>query len=116
MICNNSMNYLSSEYCIDCSASPVTFVSLNNGVLICNNCRIRHAILGQDISLVKSLEQITDKEIFKISLGGNEKFNDFMEIYDLCEFPAHIKYKTIAAQYYRNLVFFVLIKVTRKNQ
>ena len=39
-----------------------------------------------------------------IALGGNNKFEEFMENYDLNYLPAIIKYRTIAAQYYRNYV------------
>jgi len=44
-------------YCADCGAKDPKYASVNLGVFICGNCRHLHELLGQRVSIVKSIEK-----------------------------------------------------------
>lgn len=46
----------------------------------------------------------TEKQIDMMREGGNVNFKTFMENYELNRQPPAIKYKTVAAEYYRRKV------------
>lgn len=58
------------------------------------------------ISFVKSLamDSWTDQQMGMMREGGNAKFKAFMETYDLNQQQPAMKYKTVAAEYYRKSV------------
>ncbi|OUM70626.1 hypothetical protein PIROE2DRAFT_32889, partial [Piromyces sp. E2] len=43
-------------YCADCGAREPKYASVNLGVFICGKCRRIHQLLGQQVSIVKSIE------------------------------------------------------------
>jgi hypothetical protein len=55
------------------------------------------------VSLVRSiaLDIWTEKHMALMELGGNHKFNEFLDQYDLNTEDIKVKYNTKAAQYYR---------------
>eukprot|EP00833_Pecoramyces_ruminatium_P015291 jgi/Orpsp1_1/1189323/evm.model.d7180000071121.1 len=44
-------------YCADCGAKEPKYASVNLGVFICSSCRHLHELLGQNVSIVKSIEK-----------------------------------------------------------
>jgi len=58
------------------------------------------------ISFVKSLtmDSWTDRQLNLLKEGGNAKFKAFMETYNLNRGLSAMKYKTVAAEYYRKSV------------
>lgn len=50
------------------------------------------------------MDAISDKQYKLLQYGGNKKFKEFMEKYDLNSQPSKIKYRTKAADYYRQQV------------
>ena len=77
------------------------WISINNAVYVCYNCAGIHRGFGVQISFIRSLfmDNITDKQKKIMSIGGNKRFREFMETYNLNTDPN--KYKTKAAEFYR---------------
>ena len=80
-----------------------SWASINNAVLICNDCSELHRALGSYISKIKS---INSSEWAHISLEhleavGNNGFINLIQKYTLPEKPTLAKYQTKAAEYYR---------------
>ena len=82
------------------------WVSINNAVYVCYNCSGIHRGFGVQFSFIRSLsmDTISDNQRKLLSLGGNKRFAEFMEEYDLNSEPAKVKYKTKAAKFYRGML------------
>lgn len=81
-----------------------TWASSNNSVFLCSRCAFLHKSLGDNISIVKSLEvsDWSDREIILLRIGGNKRFSSLMEEYKI---PNRIiKYKTRIGHYYRKVL------------
>ncbi|MCQ2818683.1 MAG: hypothetical protein MJ252_15560 [archaeon] len=89
--------------CADCHTGDASFLSINNGILICANCAQKHMTLGYQISFVRDLKIDLDSYLYRfIELGGNSRFKDYLEsnnIPDTTDFE--LKYKCAAVDYYR---------------
>lgn len=57
------------------------------------------------------MDALSDKQAKFLQAGGNKKFYDFMEKYKLNSEPSKIKYRTKAAEYYRQQVFDFFTKM-----
>ncbi len=82
------------------------WVSINNAVYVCYNCSGLHRGFGVQISFIRSLsmDAISDKQYKTLEMGGNKRFAEFMGRYRLGEEPSKVKYRTHAAEYYRQMV------------
>ena len=101
------MSVEGNQNCIDCSAQNPTFVSVNNAVLLCENCANVHKTLGKDISDVRSLlnEELSPEEITLIKLGGNKRFKTLITEYGITdEQNKEFKYHLNLTDYYRKLL------------
>lgn len=93
---------------IDCSTDP--WVSINHGAVICIACSGEHRSLGVHVSFVRSLmlDDLKDREVQALLLGGNERFQHFLEDENCnvprrvwLEIPIEARYFTPAADLYR---------------
>ena len=92
-----------NKKCVDCGKENPTKVSINNGVIICENCAKEHELLGHSISFIKNIEDDFDEFLINfIIMGSNTKFKRFLtqENVDL-NLPIKSKYKTKAVDFYR---------------
>ena len=122
---NNLMNYEKEKKireitkealnnkCLDCNKSRPEYISLNNAVFICQNCyRNHHQKFSVNISriLKNNLKALSLKDLQYLYFGGNKKMFEFMKY----EYPKLIKlssffvYKTIAMEYYRNWLSYLV--------
>lgn len=89
--------------CADCHTADASFLSINNGILICGECAKKHSTLGYQISYIRSIKDELDTYLYKfIELGGNTRFKDYLasvNISDSTDFE--LKYKCAAVDYYR---------------
>ena len=99
--------------CIDCNNYKPEYISLNNAIFICKNCyKNNHQKLPMNISRIikNNLKLLTLKELQYLYFGGNKKMLEFMKY----EYPKLIKlspilvYKTIAMEYYRNWLAYLV--------
>ena len=92
-----------NKKCVDCGRDNPTEVSINHGILICENCAIVHSLFGTAISYVKSVDSEWDDYLLSyILLGGNTLFINSLEKMKVNpELSVEEKYRTYALDYYR---------------
>ena len=90
--------------CVDCGKEHPTKVSINNGVIICEECALKHEELGYSISFVKDIDDDFDEYLLNfIVFGSNSKFKRFLEQEKVdANLPIEKKYLTKACFHYRN--------------
>lgn len=97
-----------NNVCFDCNSRNPDWASVSNGVFLCLNCAGIHRGFGVHISFVRSLSMDTwsIKQLKIMTVGGNKALTDFFQSYDIpLALPVHInKFKTRAAQYYRDRI------------
>jgi len=89
--------------CVDCGKSNPTKVSINNGVIICEECALKHEELGHSVSYVKNIDDDFDEYLLNfIVFGSNYKFKKFLADENVdASLPIEKKYLTKAALFYR---------------
>ena len=89
--------------CVDCDTEHPTKISINNGVIICEECAKKHKNLGNSISYIKNIDDNLDNFLFDfIVLGGNTKFKRFLNDEKInLDLTIEEKYKTEACNFYR---------------
>jgi len=103
---------IDDSHCIDCGIFSLfliigtvhpQWVSVNNGVYVCYNCSGIHRGFGVQISFIRSLsmDSISEKQQKILFLGGNKRFFDYIQCYNLHHDSPNAKYKSRAAEYYR---------------
>ena len=107
-IYNDKMNSI----CFDCGSNSISFVSINNGIFLCNVCATVHMSFPQEISLIENsdLNSLTELALRYLAYGGNTRLNDFIleEFPKLENYSQKLLYKTRAMEYYRQrLNYFV---------
>jgi len=61
--------------CNDCGDADVKYVSVNNGITLCELCAQIHKNFGYEISFIRSIEdQFDDYLVGFFIYGGNKKF------------------------------------------
>ena len=92
-----------NKKCVDCGAENPTKVSINNGVIICEECSKQHEELGHSISFIKNINDDFDEFLINfIVMGSNTKFKRFLTQENVdASLPIKSKYKTQAVNYYR---------------
>ena len=96
-----------NKVCVECKSPMPSFVSINNAILLCNNCAERHMKLGYNVSYIRHLTADWDPYLFSyLERGGNSRFIRLSKTYGLDEIPIEQKYNTRIVEYYRLLVSF----------
>ena len=107
---NNILQFLfdkdyENKLCVECKAPMPSLVSINNAVLLCENCCKKHSDLGYNISYVRKLKDEWDQYLTAyLERGGNSRYIRFCQQYDLTNMPIEQKLKTKIMEYYRLLV------------
>ncbi len=90
--------------CVDCGAAEIKWVSLNNGVFLCDKCAEIHRTFGMDVSLILSLQLPTwsANQLLYLKKGGNKRYKKNLAEYNIeSSASIDVKYKSKAASYYR---------------
>ena len=92
-----------NNICVDCGKNNPTKVSINNGVIICEECAEKHEELGHAISFIKDIDDDFDEYLLNfIVFGSNSKFKRFLEQEKVDpSLPIEKKYLTKACFFYR---------------
>ena len=96
-----------NSYCVDCLESPSSMFNVTFGVFICSHCAKTHwHTFDMGKSYVKAcFTENWDKHQLKMaSMYGNKPFFEFMKCYKLERTKIEVKYRTVAAKYYRDRI------------
>jgi hypothetical protein len=101
--------------CADCdSADNINYVSINNGITLCDKCYEMHKTFGNEISYLRKITDPFDEYLFKyMVLGGNSKIKDYIEKNDDIKNDSDLNSK-----YKKLLLYRINLKnrVTNKNE
>mgnify|MGYP002624517241 FL=1 len=102
-----------NKKCFDCQSSNPKYISLYNGIFICQNCvNDIHSKLGSNISLIldNDLNNLSIKDIQYLYYGGNKKLLDFInyEYPTLKSLSKNKLYLTKAMEYYRQWLKYLI--------
>ena len=93
-----------NRYCVDCTKSESTHANISYGTFICSACASHHdQAFGMTSSYIKPVfNDLWDQYQLKVvTLGGNQRFWDFMKDYKSEQKPIYSKYKSSEAKYYK---------------
>jgi len=98
-----------NKTCVHCKSPMPTFASINNAIIICQQCAEKHKTLGYNISYVRELKDEWDPYLLSFfEMGGNSRFIRFSKKYELDDMPIEDKFRTNILEYYRLLVNKIL--------
>lgn len=109
----NSFNIISylferdyeNKICVECKSPMPGFVSINNAILLCENCANKHRELGYNISYIREIKDEWDQYLLTfLERGGNSRYIRFTQKYELTEMSIEEKLQTKIMEYYRRLV------------
>ena len=93
--------------CLECDNTSVEWVSFPTSVFLCPSCGREHKNF-QNNEIIKSLSisEFTERELSKLSIGGNERYLSLLKEYNipLSEPDKQSKYLTFATAYYNALL------------
>ena len=104
------MNYLyekdyENKVCVHCTNSLPKFVSINNSILICSTCYLKHLSLGYNISYVRAIGDDWDPYLLSfLERGGNSRFKRLIKKYNLEKIPFEKLFLIRILEYYRLLI------------
>ena len=90
--------------CVDCGGAEVKWISLNNGVFLCDKCAEIHRTFGMSVSQILSLQLPTwsGNQLLFLKKGGNKNYKKNLTEYNIAPSASmDVKYKSKAASYYR---------------
>ena len=89
--------------CADCGKENPIKVSVNNGIILCEECALQHLKLGPNVSYIRDLSGEFDEYLLNyFTLGGNSKFKKFLKEENVdTSLPINKKYLTRACEFYR---------------
>ena len=101
-----------NKVCVECKSPMPSYVSINNAILLCDQCAERHMKLGFNVSYVRHLASEWDPYLFSyLERGGNSRFIRLSKTYELDDIPIEQKYKTRIVEYYRLLVSLIFYNI-----
>jgi hypothetical protein len=93
--------------CVDCGSAGPGWACVVFGVYVCEKCSAVHKEMDLDTSYIKSLT-MDSWSVYQINLlvtGGNKRFRDFLNQFDLPENQSILeKYSSEAAIHYKTLL------------
>jgi hypothetical protein len=101
-----------NKVCVECKSPMPSYVSINNAILLCDQCAEHHMKLGFNVSYVRHLASEWDPYLFSyLERGGNSRFIRLSKTYGLDDIPIEQKYKTRIVEYYRLLVSLIFYNI-----
>ena len=94
-----------NKVCVECKCPMPSYVSINNAILLCNQCAERHMKLGYNVSYIRHIASEWDAYLYSyLDRGGNSRFIRLSKKYDLDNMPIEQKFNTRILEYYRLLI------------
>lgn len=93
--------------CLECESSEVEWVSFPTTIFLCSSCgRTHKGFSKKEIIKSLSVSEFTEKELSKMSIGGNDRYLALLSEYNISvsEPNTENKYLTFATAYYNALI------------
>ena len=101
-----------NNVCFECGEKDPQYISINNAIFICKDCVVNHFSFSQEISqiIINDLYSLNLSEIKMLYLGGNRKLIQYInfDFPGLKQLPPNILYKTLAVDFYRKNLKFII--------
>ena len=104
---NTLLSSPGNNKCLECDSIAVEWASFPTAVLLCSSCGRKHKnFLSKELIKSLSVSEFTQKELSKLTIGGNGRFLSFLEEYSIPLSFQNIenKYSTFAVKYYNALL------------
>lgn len=102
-----------NNLCFDCGKNNPDFISINNGIFLCERCADIHLSFPEGVSIIveNDLDKLSDQELNYLIKGGNSRLNDFIldEYPNIQDFPQKHIYRTVALDYYRKRLRYYIL-------
>ena len=93
--------------CLECDNTSIEWVSFPTSIFLCQSCSREHkSFTKKETIKCLSIEEFTENELSKLSIGGNDRFLTILKEYniDINNPNKENKYLTFAAAYYNALL------------
>jgi hypothetical protein len=104
------------NYCFDCGHGEPEFISINNGVLICEKCGFNHMTFPPGVSILIKNEKnsLSETESQFLLLGGNQKLYKYIlnKSPNLINLPRKVLYTSLILNSYRKKLCDLVYKVS----
>ena len=101
-----------NNVCFECGEKDPQYISINNAIFICKDCVVNHFSFSQEISqiIINDLYSLNLSEVKMLYLGGNRKLIQYInfDYPGLKQLPPYILYKTLAVDFYRKNIKFII--------
>ena len=93
--------------CLECGKASIEWVSFPTSIFLCQSCSRGHKSFKKKETIKSlSISEFTEKELSKLSLGGNDRYLSILKEYNISITEPNIenKYLTFATAYYNALL------------
>ena len=93
--------------CLECGNSSIEWVSFPTSIFLCQSCSREHKSFSKKETIKSlSISEFTEKELSKLSIGGNDRYLAILKEYNISISEPNIenKYLTFATAYYNALL------------
>jgi len=93
--------------CLECGNTSIEWVSFPTSIFLCQSCSREHKSFSKKETIKSlSISEFTEKELSKLSIGGNDRYLSLLKEYNIPISEPNIenKYLTFATAYYNALL------------
>ena len=93
--------------CLECGNTSIEWVSFPTSIFLCQSCSREHKSFSKKETIKSlSISEFTEKELSKLSIGGNDRYLSILKEYNISITEPNIenKYLTFATAYYNALL------------
>jgi len=93
--------------CLECGNTSLEWVSFPTSIFLCQSCSREHKSFSKKETIKSlSISEFTEKELSKLSIGGNDRYLSLLKEYNISISEPNIenKYLTFATAYYNALL------------
>ena len=101
------LNLPGNNKCLECGKTTIEWVSFPSAIFLCQSCSREHKSFSKKETIKSlSISEFTEKELSKLSIGGNDRYLSILREYNIPISEPNIenKYLTYATAFYNALL------------